>query len=370
MTPDKLDASWMKLALREAERGRLGASPNPRVGCVVVHGGEAIATGWHAAVGGDHAEVAALNTLSPDDPRLASSVAYVTLEPCSHHGRTPPCTERILDSGIPRVVIGMEDPDPRVSGSGIARLRQAGIQVDVMASLPEGRWLNRRFLSSLERNRPWVVLKCAVSADGFADPPRVEGQRGSLAITAPALRGLTHFWRAEEEAIVVGAGTVVVDDPLLNVREASGRDPMPIVIDPSGRTSPEARVWSHPRATVLGGPANLPNHVTRIAGAGCDAAPAVLEFLQDAGCRSALIEGGPATLEGFLASDLWDEFRWCRSPRAVSGGIAAPAMPTSLSMLRGVHPFGEDTAEYWVRRNSAEWATCAPPPSLSLPLPS
>ncbi len=371
MTTDKSDAFWMEQALRMADRGRFGAAPNPRVGCILVYEDEPISVGWHAAVGGEHAEAAALSALDPDDPRLSSSTAYVTLEPCNHHGRTPPCTERLIAAGIPRIVVGMVDPDPRVSGAGVARLRASGIRVDLMESHPEGRWMNRRFLSSLERGRPWIVLKCAVSADGFADPERSEGQRGSIAITDPLLRRLTHSWRAEEEAIIVGAGTVSMDNPRLNVRAAEGRDPMPIVLDPSGRTSPDALVWSHPEAAVLGGPQHLPGHVTRI-GHGCtDAITDVLAFLQDIGCRSALVEGGPATLSGFISSGLWDELRWCRSPKALNQGLEAPAAPSSgLSILRGTHPFGEDTVEYLVRTESADWARCAPPPTLCLPLPS
>ena len=146
---------------------------------------------------------------------------------------------------------------------------------------------------------------------------------------------------------------------------------MPIVLDPSGRTSPNALVWSHPEAAVIGGPQHLPGHVTRIGHDGTDAIGDVLAFLQGIGCRSALVEGGPATLSGFISSGLWDELRWCRSPIALKKGLEAPAPPASgLSILRGIHPFGEDTVEYLVRAESADWVRCAPPPTLCLPLPS
>ncbi len=363
------DRRWMERALALAARGRWGVAPNPRVGCVIVHEGSAIAEGWHAQVGCAHAEVDALDALDSDDPRLSSSTAYVTLEPCNHQGRTPPCTDRMIASGIPRVVVGMVDPDPRVAGSGITRMRDAGLEVVLFETLPEGRWLNRRFLSSLERGRPWVVLKCALSADGFMDPPRSPGQKGSLPITSPGLRRLTHSWRAEEEAILVGSGTVNVDNPGLDTREHSGRNPIPVVMDPEGWTSSRAQVYAHPKAMVLGGPAHLPDHVTRIAEPNGSPIEQVLSHLQTEGIRSVLVEGGASTLGHFFASGLWDEVRWCQSPSTTGGGLLAPAAPKEVQ-TRGMHPFAEDTVRYDVHPTSAAWVGCAPPPTLSLPLPS
>ncbi len=371
MSVQASDLPWMERALALAQGGRWGTSPNPRVGCVIVYQNAVIAEGWHAAVGGPHAEVAALDQLDGADPRLSHATAYVSLEPCNHHGLTPPCTERLISSGVHRVVIGMVDPDARVSGSGIERLKKAGLTADVMETLPEGRWLNRRFLSSIERQRPWVVLKCAVSADGYADPVRDAGQKGSLAITSPLLRRLTHQWRAEEQAIVVGAGTVVMDDPRLDVRDATGPSPQPVVIDPQGRTSPKATVYRHPQALVFGGPEGLPGHVERIETAGQDAVPAVLRHLHSRDCRSLLVEGGPATLSHFLHAGMWDEARWCCSSNATGGGLRAPEFPSGkAALLRGEHPFGPDTIKYALHRRSADWIGSAPPPTLALPLPS
>lgn len=364
------DATWMKQALALADRGRWGASPNPRVGCVLVREGRMLAEGWHAQVGGPHAEAMALDVLMASGGQARGATAYVTLEPCNHLGRTPPCSEALISAGIARVVVGMKDPDPRVCGGGIERLRQAGIAVDVMPTYPEGRWANRRFLSSLERGRPWVVLKCAVSADGFADPPRDEGQRGSLPITDPALKRLTHSWRAEEDAILVGAGTVGMDNPGLDVREAEGRNPWPLVIDPNGRTPAEARVYRHPQAIVIGGPEGLPAHVHRLE-VGDDAMGTALSHLQERGRRSVLVEGGPATLKAFLDSGLWDEARWCRSPHSLGGGLPAPAMPTGNGvLLRGEHPFGADVVQYALKCDAADWVGCAPPPTLHPTLPT
>ena len=162
MARSTADQHWMDRAFALAENGRWNTAPNPRVGCVIVSGDQAIAEGWHAQWGGDHAEVDALKQLDASDPRLAEATAYVSLEPCNHHGRTPPCTELLIQRGIPRVVVGMQDPDPRVAGSGIERLRGAGIEVVVLNGQTSGRWLNRRFLSSLERafRRQWASAPC------------------------------------------------------------------------------------------------------------------------------------------------------------------------------------------------------------------
>lgn len=360
----------MAKALDLAGRGRWNTAPNPRVGCILVKDGHEIASGWHAQVGGAHAEAAALAEAG-HTAVTEGATAYVTLEPCNHHGRTPPCTEALIAAGISRVVVGMRDPDPRVSGSGLMRLQQAGLEVELMEEHTEGRWLNRRFLSSLERQRPWIVLKCAVSADGFADPPRALGQRGSLPITRPALRALTHAWRAEEEAILVGAGTVVIDDPALDVREAEGPSPAPIVIDPQGRTPRESKAYLHPRAAVVGGPEGLADHVTRIPSDMHPPIEAAIRHAHDAGFRSVLVEGGPATLGHFLQAGLWDEARWCTSPRPTSGGLIAPPFPgPDAAVLRGEHAFGEDHIRYAVHHESVAWVGMAPPPTLHLPLPS
>ena len=369
MARSTADQHWMDRAFALAENGRWNTAPNPRVGCVIVSGDQAIAEGWHAQWGGDHAEVDALKQLDASDPRLAEATAYVSLEPCNHHGRTPPCTELLIQRGIPRVVVGMQDPDPRVAGSGIERLRGAGIEVVVLNGQTSGRWLNRRFLSSLERGRPWVVLKCAVSPDGFADPPRKHQERGSLPITSAPLRKLTHQWRAEEQAILVGAGTVAMDDPRLDVREASGPAPFPVVMDPHGRTSPSAQVYQHPQAVVWGGHNTLPAHVVQLDTSDGPAIESVLKHLHHTGCRSVLVEGGPYTLNGFFQSGLWDEARWCMGPTPTGGGMPAPALPEG-AILRGAHPYGEDHVRYFVNPHSADWVGHAPSPTLALPLPA
>ena len=364
------DREWMAEALALARRGHIGTAPNPRVGCVLVQDGYILSSGWHAAVGGPHAEAAALQALPPGgDARGAT--AYVTLEPCSHHGRTPPCSEAFIASGIARCVVGMVDPNPMVAGSGIDRMRAAGIEVAVLDAFPEGRWLNRRFLSAMERGRPWIILKCAVSADGFMDPPRQGGEMGSLAITSPALRRLTHHWRAEEGAILVGAGTVGTDDPALNVREAEGPNPLRIVLDPQGRTTADRQVYADGHSTlVVGGPQGLAESVVRLDANGQDVLPLLVENLMTREVRSILVEGGADTLGRFLDAGLWDELRLCHASHQTGGGLPAPSWPTGEdALLRGEHPFGADHVEYHVHPASAAWVGTHCPPTLSVPLP-
>lgn len=364
------DRDWMAMALALARRGVIGTAPNPRVGCVLVRNGEALSSGWHAQVGDAHAEAEALQSL-PSGQTAKGATAYVTLEPCSHFGRTPPCSDALIHAGIARCVVGMADPNPKVSGQGIDRMRHAGMDVTVLDNFAEGRWLNRRFLSAMERGRPWVVLKCAVSADGFMDPPRAPGDIGSKAITSPALRRLTHTWRAEEGAILVGAGTVAADDPQLNVREAKGPSPLRVVVDPQGRTSAHARVYQSPGSTlVLGGPDGLPAHVERLPTEAEMAIPAALQALHQREIRSVLVEGGADTLRRFIEGGHWDELRICRSAVTLGAGLKAPKWPTEdQSTIRGMHPFGTDHVEYRVHPDSAGWAGTCPAPTLSVAFP-
>ena len=365
------DRDWMAHAFQLAGRGTIGTAPNPRVGCVVVHNGSLLSEGWHTQVGGPHAEAAALQALPPGVD-AGGATAYVTLEPCSHHGRTPPCSDALIAAGVDRCVVAMQDPNPQVAGRGLQRMRDAGIAVAVFDSCAEGRWLNRRFLSAMERGRPWVVLKCAVSADGFMDPPRTSGQRGSLPITAPALRKLTHFWRAEEGAILVGAGTVVTDDPALDVREAVGPTPLPVVLDPRGRTAPDAKVYaSDAGSLVLGGPKGLRSPAQQVMiPENTSAITAAMQALQARDIRSVLVEGGRETLQRFMEAGLWDEIRVATSNRLTGGGLPAPVWPgPEEALLRGAHPFGADHVRYWVNRSSADWIGTSPAPTLQLPLP-
>ncbi len=230
------DHHFMARALRLARRGLYSTTPNPRVGCVIVKDGTVVGEGWHEKAGGPHAEVHALNAAGPT---ARGATAYVTLEPCSHHGRTPPCAEALIDAGVARVVAAMQDPNPQVAGRGLASLVDAGIAASCGLLEAEARELNIGFVSRMSRARPWVRLKLAASLDG-----KTALNNGvSQWITGPAARQDGHRWRAQACAILSGIGTVRDDDPQLNVRGvATDRQPLKVVVDSRLELSPLARV--------------------------------------------------------------------------------------------------------------------------------
>ncbi|EXI74343.1 MAG: Riboflavin biosynthesis protein RibD [Candidatus Accumulibacter sp. SK-11] len=234
------DHEFMARALRLAERGLLSTTPNPRVGCVIVRDQQVVGEGWHVRAGGQHAEVHALQAAGD---RARGGTVFVTLEPCSHHGRTPPCAETLLAAGVQRVVAAIEDPNPLVAGRGLATLRQAGVNAECGLLADEARELNIGFIARMTRARPWLRLKLAASLDGKT--ALLNG--ASQWLTGPAARQDGHRWRARACAILTGIGTVREDDPQLNVRgvaAASGdvRQPLRIVVDSRLETSPDARV--------------------------------------------------------------------------------------------------------------------------------
>ena len=230
------DHDFMALALRFARRGLYSTTPNPRVGCVIVKDGVAVGEGWHQRAGEAHAEVHALNAAGSS---ARGATAYVTLEPCSHHGRTPPCAEALVDAGVARVVAAMQDPNPQVAGRGLARLAAAGVVAECGLLEAEARELNVGFVSRMTRGRPWVRLKLAASLDG-----KTALNNGvSQWITGPAARQDGHRWRARACAILSGIGTVRNDDPQVNVRGVvTDRQPLKVVVDSWLELSPQARV--------------------------------------------------------------------------------------------------------------------------------
>lgn len=318
------DERWMRRAVQLADLGKYTASPNPKVGCVVVSGDRILGEGWHHRAGEAHAEVRALNSVC-ETHLLSESVLYCTLEPCSHWGRTPPCADRIVESGIQKVVIGTLDPDPRVAGRGVERLRAAGITVEIGVLAEACRAVNLDFLSALEYGRPRIVLKWAQSADGYLDPPRLPGQMGSLAISGALARRWVHRCRSECDALLVGRQTVVTDDPELTVRHWTGRHPIRLTIDPEGRLKegklfgPEAeshRFHRADRTPVVSLPGDVP-----FSG---DALDAVLQWAVSQSIRSIFVEGGRNTLQRFIDRGLWDEARIISAPLWLNGGLSAP----------------------------------------------
>ncbi len=230
------DLAFMAQALRLAERGLYSTTPNPRVGCVVVKDGEVVAEGWHERAGAPHAEV---NALAVAGAKAEGAAVYVTLEPCSHHGRTPPCADALIAARVKRVVAGMRDPNPEVSGSGLRRLLEAGVEVEVGVMQREAQELNAGFVSRMTRGRPWLRLKIASGLDG-----KTALENGvSQWITGPEARRDAHHWRARSCAVMTGIGTLRDDDPRLNVREvATARQPLRIVVDSRLRIPINARI--------------------------------------------------------------------------------------------------------------------------------
>ena len=239
------DHEFMARALQLAERGLLSTTPNPRVGCVIVRDGTVVGEGWHQRAGEAHAEVHALQAAGA---AAQGATAYVTLEPCSHHGRTPPCCEALQSAGIGRVIAAMQDPNPMVAGQGLAWLRDAGIETACGLMEAEARELNIGFVSRMTRGRPWLRLKAATSLDGRTALPNGESQW----ITGPEARLDGHRWRARACAILTGIGTVRDDDPQLTVRGVETlRQPLRVVVDSRLEISPDARVLQGGRVLVV-----------------------------------------------------------------------------------------------------------------------
>jgi diaminohydroxyphosphoribosylaminopyrimidine deaminase/5-amino-6-(5-phosphoribosylamino)uracil reductase len=246
------DREHMALALRLAEKGLFSTAPNPRVGCVIVRDGEVVGTGWHEQTGGPHAEIPALRDAGA---RARGATAYVSLEPCSHHGRTPPCADALIAAGISRVVAAMQDPNSRVAGEGFMRLRAAGIQVESGLMQDEALALNCGFVSRMSRGRPWVRMKIAASLDGRTALANGRSQW----ITGPEARRDGHAWRARACAVLTGIGTVLDDDPQLDVREIqTPRQPLKVVVDSRLQLRPSAKLLQSGRVLVATAKADKP----------------------------------------------------------------------------------------------------------------
>ena len=343
------DAFWMQRCLQLAAQALTLSNPNPRVGCVIVGpDGQVLGKGHTQAVGGPHAEVMALRDVQAQghDPRGAT--AYVSLEPCSHHGRTPPCCDALVAAGIARVVAALPDPNPLVAGQGFARLRAAGVQVQWGVGAVEAAELNLGFLSRLMRQRPWVRLKVAASLDGITALPNGQSQW----ITGPAARLDGQAWRARACAILTGVGTVLHDDPLLNVRDIPAtRQPHPAIVDSPLRTPPTARLFEVPQRQVLIYTACTDaarQHALQARGATVVAVPAaqgarvnlaaVMAHLAQWPVNELHVEAG-ATLNGaLLAGDWVDEWLLYQAPTIIGGGLGMAQRPQPLETLAGVQP--------------------------------
>jgi diaminohydroxyphosphoribosylaminopyrimidine deaminase/5-amino-6-(5-phosphoribosylamino)uracil reductase len=321
------DMIFMRRCLELAGKAEGHTSPNPLVGAVIVHNGRIIGEGYHLEAGTPHAEVHAIDAVK-DKRLLPYSVLYVSLEPCSHHGRTPPCADLIIRSGIRKVVIGTGDTSLKVSGRGIERMRQAGIEVVSGVAGDECREINRRFFTRHEKQRPYVILKWARSADGFIDTVRAPGEAvGPHWITGMAERILVHKWRAAEDAILTGGATIRTDNPSLDVRYWKGKNPVRIIVSRSGNIDPQAKVLNgtakvklftcKSSITLPGAEVIQINDDQNIAGS-------VLKILHEMEMQSVFVEGGAFIISRFVASDLWDEARRFTGRMNFGNGVADP----------------------------------------------
>ncbi len=318
----------MQRAMELALLGMGRVSPNPMVGCVIVYRGKVIGEGWHRAYGGPHAEVNAVADVEQQD-LLSESTVYVSLEPCSHYGKTPPCADLLIRHRVKKVIVANTDPNPLVSGQGIAKLRAAGITVEVGLLEQEGRELNRRFFTFIERRRPFVLLKWAETSDGFVARENYD----SKWISSTFSRKLVHQWRAEEDAIMVGTRTAQYDDPQLNVRDWKGRDPVRVVIDRELRLDRKLKLFDQRQQTLC-----YTTRENRSDGAveyiRLDREgflQALFEDLYHRKIQSLMIEGGATLLSSVMEAGLWDEARIFKSMEVrFEEGIAAPTAHGTL----------------------------------------
>ena len=326
-----VDEKYMRRALQLARLGAGHTSPNPLVGAVIVGpDGTIIGEGWHRKCGEAHAEVNAVASVT-DASLLRDSTIYVSLEPCSHYGKTPPCARLLVERGIPRVVVGCLDPFVKVAGRGVAMLREAGIEVTVGVLEWECRELNRRFMTAHTAGRPWVQLKWAQTADGYIALPPDAGEN-PLHMSTPVTMRLMHRQRALCDAIVVGAATARIDNPSLTTRQWPGRSPLRVVLSRNLSIPGNLNLLTDGLPTIV---------YNGVKDEECGAVQYVkmdttnpqswLEDLYRRGVTSVMVEGGTQVLQGLIASGAWDEARIETSPRRVGQGVVAPIINGHLS---------------------------------------
>ena len=318
------DEKYMRRCIELARNGLCNTPPNPMVGAVIVCDGRIIGEGYHVRCGEGHAEVNAVRSVA-DPLLLKRSTIYVSLEPCAHYGKTPPCADMLVEKGIPRVVIGCQDPFAKVAGRGIRKLLDAGCEVTVGVLEEECRCLIRRFITYHTCKRPYVTLKWAESADGYIDVCRTGGK--PVVLSSPQTAMLVHKLRAEHDAIMVGRRTALLDDPGLTVRRWYGRSPVRVVLDRQLSLPQSLQLFDGTVPTlVFTGEAreSLPGVEYVQVDFGRDVLPQVLAGLYGRGLQSLLVEGGSRLLQSFLDAGLWDEIIMEEAPARLGTGVPAP----------------------------------------------
>jgi len=317
----------MKRALELAALGHGKVSPNPMVGCVIVKDDHIIGEGWHNAYGGPHAEVNAVQCVQ-DKTLLQGSDVYVTLEPCSHHGKTPPCADMLIEYGVGKVVVCNEDPNPLVSGRGIRKLRQAGIHVDTGILKAWGQIVNQRFFRFHQQKRPWVILKWAETADGLI----ARENNDARWISNTAARKLVHKWRSEEDAILVGSRTVHFDNPELNTRDWHGKSPVRITIDGKGSHSKDLKLYDQQFPTIVFNHqvTEQLNNLEYVKVGREHILQDIMNALYERNIQSVIVEGGAVVINSLVQAGLWDEARIFQAPKTFGKGVGAPRLRDAM----------------------------------------
>jgi diaminohydroxyphosphoribosylaminopyrimidine deaminase / 5-amino-6-(5-phosphoribosylamino)uracil reductase len=341
------DEAYMQRCFDLARRGAESVSPNPMVGAVLVFQDKIIGEGWHQAWGEAHAEVNCFNAVALENkPFIAQSTLFCCLEPCAHVGKTPPCVDLILAHGVPRVVVSNVDPNPLVAGKSLDKLRAAGVVVVEGVQAEAGAWLNRFFFTWILEKRPYVILKWAQSADGFLGEHHKKTR-----ISGPLAQRLVHRWRAETDAILVGAGTAIVDDPKLDVRYFPGKNPLRVLLDGRGSVPSGRALLCDTEPTVVIGPfrKDISALKTIVPTAGDLALGDVLDTVYRKNCASVLVEGGAHVLDEFIKNRLWDEIRTIQNPQRLGEGVVAPKVPT-LAVFKAQFKIGSDLVSVFSRK--------------------
>ncbi|MFV8375291.1 bifunctional diaminohydroxyphosphoribosylaminopyrimidine deaminase/5-amino-6-(5-phosphoribosylamino)uracil reductase RibD [Flavobacterium sp. GSP11] len=307
----KTHEKYIKRCIELAKNGLGTTYPNPMVGSVIVYNDTIIGEGWHKKAGEPHAEVNAVNSVK-DKSLLKKATIYVSLEPCSHFGKTPPCCDLIIKNKIPNVVIGTIDPNIKVAGNGIKKLIEAGIQVTVGILEAECHELNKRFFTFHEKKRPYIILKWAESQDGFIAPLEKD-EKKPVWITTVYSRQLVHKWRTEEQAILVGTQTVIDDNPKLNARDWDGNNPIRLILDQNNRIPEDSHIFDNKTKTIVFSKSKTTikkeNTIFEVIDFNQNIAVQIIEVLYNHQIQSVIIEGGKQTLQTFIDKNLWDEAR-------------------------------------------------------------
>ncbi len=336
---------YMKRCLELAELGLGSVSPNPLVGSVIVYNQEIIGEGYHEKFGDNHAEVNAINSVKNKE-LLTKSTLYVNLEPCSHHGKTPPCSDLIIRSGIPKVVVGTVDPFPQVSGRGVQKLRKAGIEVITGVLKNECKWLNRRFFKTQLHQKPWVILKWAQTFDDFIAPHKT----GNFKISNEIVNRVVHKWRSEEDSILVGYNTVNLDNPGLTTRLFPGKNPIRIILDHENTLRKTFKVFkSEAKTLVFTSKLNEEVEANRteiyLNSDLVNDIESLLKLISAEGIQSVIVEGGSKTLQKFISQNQWDEARVIISEDVLIEGVKAPQINKKPNLKEVI----ENNTLYWYK---------------------